>query len=160
VKVGRILEEVQDVERSLGEDLQRFAERHATEHDLYHTGRALAKECETHLERLAPFAERYSADPPGTFKEHGGLLERLRRGMADVMGRAEASGLVLVHDLRGMYLAVQESELMWVMLRQVALAVRDRELLEVANECHEAAEMRGKWLRTRIKESVPQVYAT
>jgi hypothetical protein len=49
---------------------------------------------------------------------------------------------------------------MWVMLRQVALAVRDRELLEVANECHEAAEMRGKWLRTRIKESVPQVYAT
>ena len=41
-----------------------------------------------------------------------------------------------------------------------AQAVRDRELLQVVSVCHEAAEARGKWLRTRIKESAPQVLAT
>ena len=39
-------------------------------------------------------------------------------------------------------------------------AVRDRELLQVASLCHEEAAGRGKWLRTRIKESAPQVLAT
>jgi hypothetical protein len=44
-----------------------------------------------------------------------------------------------------------------VILAQAAQAVRDRELLLVASECHGEAEARGKWLRTRIKESTPQV---
>ena len=48
----------------------------------------------------------------------------------------------------------------WVILAQAAQAVRDRELLRVASLCHQEAEARGKWLRTRIKESAPQVLAT
>ena len=54
----------------------------------------------------------------------------------------------------------QEAEIAWVILAQAAQAVRDHELLQVASLCHEEAEARGKWLRTRIKESAPQVLAT
>ena len=52
------------------------------------------------------------------------------------------------------------AEIAWVILAQVAQAVRDRDLLVVVSECHEQAETRGKWLRTRIKESSPQILAT
>ena len=52
---------------------------------------------------------------------------------------------------------VQEAEIAWVILAQAAQAARDRELLSLVAECHEQAEVRGKWLRTRIKESAPQV---
>jgi len=70
------------------------------------------------------------------------------------------SGLLLLRDLRNLYLSAQEAEIDWVILAQAAQAVRDRELLQVVSLCHEEAEARGKWLRTRIKESAPQVLAT
>jgi len=46
-----------------------------------------------------------------------------------------------------------------VILLQAARAVRDSELIEVATACREEAETCGKWIRTRIKESAPQVLA-
>jgi hypothetical protein len=57
------------------------------------------------------------------------------------------------------YLAAQHAELAWVVLLQAAKAKRDAELIEVVTRCHEEAETCGKWLRTRIKEAAPQVYA-
>jgi hypothetical protein len=39
-------------------------------------------------------------------------------------------------------------------------AIRDGDLLHVACTCREQAETCGKWLRTRIKESSPQILAT
>ncbi|MFL5982405.1 MAG: hypothetical protein ACJ74R_11935, partial [Gaiellaceae bacterium] len=70
------------------------------------------------------------------------------------------SGLLLLRDLRNLYLSAQEAEIAWVILAQAAQAVRDRELLQTVSLCHEEAEARGKWLRTRIKEAAPQVLAT
>jgi hypothetical protein len=46
-----------------------------------------------------------------------------------------------------------------VVLLQAAKARRDAELIETVTQCHEDTEMCGKWLRTRIKEAAPQVYA-
>ena len=67
--------------------------------------------------------------------------------------------MLLLRDLRNLYLGAQEAELAWVILAQVAKAARDRELLDMAITCCEDAEVRGKWLRTRIKESAPQILA-
>jgi hypothetical protein len=160
MKVHVVLNDVAEVEHDLALRLVRFAERHAVEHDLYHTGHALARQCRQHLERLEPFTERYDARPPDATVRSPGVLERVRRGASDAIGRSEAAGLVLVHDMRDLYLGVQDAELAWVLLLQVARAVRDAELVETTSACHEAAAMRGKWLRTRLKESAPQIYAT
>jgi hypothetical protein len=66
----------------------------------------------------------------------------------------------LLADLRALYLAAQEAEISWVILVQGARAVRDTGLVEVASRCHEDAQVRGQWLRTRIKETSPQVLAS
>jgi hypothetical protein len=161
VKLDRAIEDVQHAERDLAGELRTVGERHAVEHDLYHLGHTLARQCEEHLRRLEPFAERYgaatAADGAG---ETPGLLETLRRKSSELLGRSEPAGMLLLRDLRNLYLTAQEAEIAWVILAQAGQAVRDRELLLVASECNEQAEARGKWLRTRIKETSPQVLAT
>ena len=158
MKLDQAIDDVQEAERSLARDLRAIGERHAVEHDLYHLGHTLARQCEEHLRRLEPFAERYGAPPSSDgVGESPSLLETMRRKSGELLGRSEMTGLLLLRDLRNLYLSAQEAEIAWVILAQAAQAVRDRELLLVASECHGEAEARGKWLRTRIKESTPQV---
>ena len=161
MKLDKAIEQVQEAETDLAKELRKIGERHAVEHDLYHLSHTLARRCQAHLERLAPFAERYGA-PPQTdgAAETPGLLETLRHKSSELLGRSESTGMLLLRDLRNLYLTAQEAEIAWVILAQTAQAARDRELLRVVTECHEEAEARGKWLRTRIKESAPQVLAT
>ena len=161
MKLDKAIADVQDAEAELAKELRVVGERHAVEHDLYHLSHTLARRCAEHLERLAPFAERYGAPPKTDGVGYSpGLLETVRRKSAELLGRSELSGMLLLRDLRNLYLAAQEAEIAWVILAQTAQAARDRELLRVVTECHEEAEARGKWLRTRIKESAPQVLAT
>jgi hypothetical protein len=161
VKLDKAISDVQDAEADLAKELRTIGERHAVEHDLYHLGHTLAKQCADHLERIAPFADRYGAtERDDGVAESAGLIETLRHKSAELLGRSEMSGLLLLRDLRNLYLTSQEAEIAWVILAQAAQAVRDRELLQVVSLCHEEAEARGKWLRTRIKEAAPQVLAT
>jgi hypothetical protein len=160
MKLDKAITDVQDAESDLAKELSTIGERHAVEHDLYHLGHTLARQCADHLERLAPFAERYGAKPRDDVADSPGLLEALRHKSSELLGRSEMSGLLLLRDLRNLYLSAQEAEIAWVILAQAAQAVRDRELLQTVSLCHEEAEARGKWLRTRIKQSAPQVLAT
>jgi hypothetical protein len=161
MKLDKAIEDVQSAETELARELRKIGERHAVEHDLYHLGHTLARQCEAHLKALQPFAERYEA-PPATddVGESPGLLELVRHKSSELLGRSEMTGMLLLRDLRNLYLTAQEAEIAWVILAQAAQAVRDRELLVLVTKCHEDAETRGKWLRTRIKESCPQVLAT
>jgi hypothetical protein len=160
VKVDSAITQAQDAERDLAAELRKVGERHAVEHDLYHLAHTLARQCEEHLERLRPHAARYGADSaPADVAETPAVLERVRHMTSELLGRAEATGMLLLRDLRDLYLHAQEAEIAWVILAQTAHAVRDPELLGLVSEIHEDAEMRGKWLRTRIKESSPQILA-
>ena len=110
------------------------------------------------LRRLAPFADRHGASGGGrSVADSTGVVETVRRRSGDLLGRSKASGLLLLKDLRALYLSVQAAEIAWVILVQAAKAARDSELLDTASSCHQEAETRGKWLRTRIKEASPQV---
>ncbi|MFB4315305.1 hypothetical protein [Actinomadura sp. 21ATH] len=162
MKLDRAIGEVQDTEAHLAAELRRLAERHAAEHDVYHLGLTLAEQCGEHVERLAPFAGRYGAAERDTADTAGppGLLDAFRRATARLAGRSEDEGVLLLRDLRDLYLAAQEAEIAWVILGQAAQAARDRELLDTTDACHERAETRAKWLRTRIKVTAPQALAT
>jgi hypothetical protein len=128
-------------ETSLGAELRSAAERHPAEADLFHLGRTLARGCDAQLRLLAPFAERYGVTP------------------VDVVSTPETPA-DLMADLRRLYLAAHDAEIAWVVLLQGALAVRDSELVEVARECREKAQQRWQWVRTRIKETSPQLLVT
>lgn len=160
MKLDTAIKDVQDAESDLATQLRVVGERHAVEHDLYHLGHTLARQCADHLERLAPFARRYGAPQRATDPESPPLLEAVRHKSSELLGRFELSGLLLLRDLRNLYLTAQHAEIAWTILSQSALAARDRELVQTAGTCHEHIEAQAKWLRTRIKQSSPQVLAT
>ncbi len=162
MKLDKALELVTEAEEDLAEKLGRLSGRHATEHDVYQLGHALAERCREHLAALAPFTEQVGADTPdedaGAAKH--GAADALRRATATVLGRSEITGMMLLLDLRDTYLTAQNAEISWVILLQTAKAARQGELEKVASSCGEEAEGTGKWLRTRIKQATPQVLAT
>jgi hypothetical protein len=158
MKLDKAINDAREAETDVARELRKVGERHAVEHDLYHLSHTLARQCEAHLELLRPFASRYGADDaPPDVAETPTVLERLRHKTSELLGRSEATGMLLLRDLRDLYLQAQEAELAWVILAQAAQAARDRELLSVVTGIHEHAETRGKWLRTRIKEVSPQI---
>jgi hypothetical protein len=115
-----------------------------------------------HLQRLRPFAERYGArpiDPDTDAATSPGFIETLRHKTSEVLGRSDASGLLLLADLRENYLAAQRTEINWIMLLQAAKAARDGELVQTVTSCHEQTEVTAKWLRTKLKVASPQVLA-
>ena len=67
--------------------------------------------------------------------------------------------MLMLRDLRNLCLRAQ-AEIAGVILGECAQAARDKELLELTDPCHHEVEMRGKWLRTPIKESSPQIRPT
>jgi hypothetical protein len=153
---------VLDAEASLAKRLLAVGERHAAEHDVYHLGHTLARQAADHVTQMTPFAERYRLTRPAPAQagDSPGILETLRQKGSQLMGRTESAGMLLLRDLRETYLLAQAAEIAWIVLQQAALAVRDGELLDVISACHEETETCAKWLRTRIKETAPQVLAT
>ncbi|HKX69449.1 MAG TPA: hypothetical protein VJN29_19705 [Intrasporangium sp.] len=162
MKLDKAVELVTEAEEDLAEKLVKLAGRHATEHDVYHLGHQLAERSRGHLARLKPFAEQLGAKAPDgeTGAADGGPADRLRRMSAAVLGRSEATGMMLLLDLRDAYLVAQRVEISWVILLQAARAARRVELENLVTTCHEEAEGTAKWLRTHIKVSAPQVLAT
>jgi hypothetical protein len=161
MNLDKAIEDVQDAEAELATQLRTVGERHAVEHDIYHLGHMLAQQCADHVERLAPFAEKYGGTVnPERINDSPSMLSTIRQKSAELIGRSEKPGLLLLHDLRHLYLTAQQAEVAWVILVQAAQAIRDAKLLSVSETCREQAETCGKWLRTKIKESSPQILAT
>ena len=161
MKLDKAVELVTEAEEDLAEKLSRLAGKHATEHDVYRLGHQLAERSRGHLNRLKPFADELGAKAPdGDTAAEGGPADSVRRMTAAMLGSSEATGMMLLLDLRDAYLVAQRVEISWVILLQAARAARRVELEKVVATCHEEAEGTAKWLRTRIKVSAPQVLAT
>ena len=158
MRLGMALEELHQAESALAEELRAVGERHAAEHDVWHLCTTLAKQCHDHAERLRQAAARYDEqlpeqEPPTPGE---GLLSGLRRKGAELTGRQPPSGVLLLHDLRRLYLLASECEIDWEMVSQGAKAAHDRDLLATAGHCLEQTTTQVKWLKTRIKEASPQ----
>jgi hypothetical protein len=158
-KLGQYLEKLHDALTDLAGEYRKVGERHATEHDVFHTCHTLAKQCEGQAEALAPHAERHAADVPDG--EDGGpresLLAGMRRAAAALVGRSSATGMLLLRDLRQLHLAIEEAAMLWLIVGQAAQAARDRELLVLVEQSREEITNQLLWVSTRIKETAPQV---
>jgi hypothetical protein len=159
VKVGPLLARLHELETELAEDYRALGERHAADHDVYHQCHSFAQQAEQHAEALQPVAERYGeqVDDDAGPDVWSGLLESARRAGSELLGRRPETGLLLLRDLRTLFLAAEEVSITWVMAGQAAQAARDPELLEVVTSCHTEVELQVKWLTTRIKVASPQV---
>jgi len=77
-----------------------------------------------------------------------------------MVAHSEMSGTLLLADLRKLYLAAHDAEIAWTILLQGARAARDAELINIVQTCQQEAQHRWQWVRTRIKETSPQLLAT
>lgn len=158
MKLGLAVEGLAEAELALADDYRKLGELHAADHDVFHQSRTFAKQCATHAERLRPIVERYGRNAPGNGEP--GLWESVmgavRRRASETIGRRPESGLLLVQDLRDVYLSAQETYLTWVIVYQGAQAARDRELLQISGECQLETELQVKWALTQLKVVSPQ----
>ena len=133
-------------EANLAAALREVADAHADEVDVFHTGHALARHCDTHAEKLQPFAEHYGED----------ATEEPDRLHSTLFNGARSGGLALLRDLQDLYLMAAETDIAWTLVGQAAKGLRDDELQAVVEACESETEIQLKWLRTRMKQAAPQ----
>ena len=133
-------------ELNLAEGFRKVGEGHAADADIYHTANTLAKQCEAHADKLAPFVDRYGEQAP---TEPDRLYHEL-------FTHTRSGGLGLLRDLQDLYVMASACDVSWTMIGQAAQGARDAELFETVNACEGQTATQLKWLRTRMKQAAPQ----
>ncbi len=94
----------------------------------------------------------------GSGSEEGGrrlaVLDTVREKGSELVGRRPETGLLLLRDLRKLYML---ASINWVILGQGARAAKDHELVQATKDCHPDTIRTLKWTNTKIKETSPQV---
>lgn len=70
---------------------------------------------------------------------------------------APDGGLGLLRDLHGLYLLATECDLSWSVVAQAARGIKDDGLLDLARHCAPETAVHLLWLRTRMRQTAPQV---
>jgi hypothetical protein len=157
VRLGLALEELHRSENALAHQLLAVAERHQADHEIFHVGRDLATWSQDHVRRLAPFGDRYGVDLDPEPAGEPALLARLGEAVSDRLGRRSAPELLLLRDLRSLFVHASGVHADWEMVAQVAQGIRDTDLLALAQRCHPQTLRQAKWANSRIKESATQI---
>jgi hypothetical protein len=88
------------------------------------------------------------------------LIGGLREKAAQVLGRRPEPALLLLADLRHLYLSAAGNSLHWTMLAQAALTNHDAELFDVVSECRSRTDRQLHWFESMIKVLSPQALTT
>ena len=131
---------------NLAASYREVAEGHREEVDVVHLCSRLARQCDAHVERLAPLVDRYGEDAP----------EEPDRLHTEIFGGSRQGGLGLLRDLQDLYLMAAECDIAWTLVGQAAKGLRDGEMLSVVEDCEGETAIQLKWLRTRMKQAAPQ----
>lgn len=79
---------------------------------------------------------------------------------SELTGRLSATGLLLLRDLREVYIRAAGVNSDWDLLAQAAQGIRHSGLLAVAEECHPETRRQMQWAEGKLKESATQVLVT
>jgi hypothetical protein len=157
MKMGLALEELHRSENHLASQLLAVAERHKADHEIFHVGRDLARWSQDHVRRLVPFGKKYGVDLDPEPAGEPTVLAKVSEAVSDRLGRRSAPALLLLRDLRSIYMDASGVSADWEMVAQAAQAIRDADLLALAQDCHPENLRQAKWANSRIKESSTQI---
>jgi hypothetical protein len=130
----------------LAKAFREVAEGHAEEAAVFYGAEKLARQCDSHAEKLEPFAKRYGEDAPEEPNRlHSELFDGTREGP-----------IGLLRDLHDLYLMAAEVDMAWTLIAQAAQGARDPELLEVVQGSEKETATQMDWLRTQMKIAAPQ----
>jgi hypothetical protein len=147
-------------ENEMHKQLLRLAETHHADHEVHHVARDLARWSEENVRRIANAATALDLSLDDEAETPGRHVETLRAAASTMMGRRPEPGLLLLHDLRDLYLQGSANSLAWEMLAQIAQAKHERDLLALSEECHPQNLRQIRWANTMIKTLSPQVLSS
>ena len=155
--IGMSIGELHRSEHRLGSALVSLSDQQKAEHEIFHVARDIAAWSDQHLSELAAVGQQYglTLDPePG----HGNaVLAAVRRRSSEALGRFSTPGLLLLAELRRVHRLAAGVSLDWELLAQTAQAVKDADLLALAQDCHPQTLRQLRWANAKLKEVSPQV---
>ena len=153
------LHRVHHGENEVVQQLSRVADRHQREAEVHHVATDLIGWSTINIARLADAAESYdvslSREP-----DRPGVVRHAIDSVVSATGVGRAPALVLLEDLRDLYLVASETSLAWEMLAQHAQARRETDLLQLTSECHPQTLRQIRWANGMIKTLSPQALAS
>ena len=157
MKFDLVLRELHRSEHDLGSLLMHASDRHTTDHEIHHTARELATWSRRHLREIAEIGPEFGLDLDPEPSLDSGPLEALQQEVSRRIGRRSAPALLLLTDLRELYMAAAGVSVDWEMLAQAAQGVKRHDLFAVASRCHADTLRQMKWANAMLKASSTQI---
>lgn len=157
MRIGLVLDELHRSENNLAHELLQASERHKVDHEIYHLGRDLARWSQRHVHEIAEIGKHYGQDLDPEPKDESGLAERLREKGSELLGRRGDVALLLLRDLREIYIKASGVSADWEMLAQAAQGIKHTDLLSVTKRCHPDTLRQMRWANAKLKETSTQI---
>jgi len=155
--IGMAIGELHRSERRLGAALVAMSDQHKAEHEIFYVARDIAAWSDEHVRELAAAGRPYGLDLDPEPRHGPALLAAVRRTGSEALGRFSAPGLLLLAELRRVHRLAAGVSLDWELLAQTAQAVKDSDLLSLAQDCHPQTLRQMRWANAKLKEVSPQV---
>jgi hypothetical protein len=159
-KVPLALAELHRSENDLAAELLHASDRHKVDHEIFHLARDLARWSQDHVRELARIGKTHGVELDPEPGDEGSLIATIRQRGAELLGRRHDPAVLLLKDLREIHCKAAGVSLDWEILAQTAQALKDRELLALAQKCHPQTVRQLKWANASLKENAAQIMVT
>jgi hypothetical protein len=137
-------------EQTLADSFRVVGDGHAQHPDVLFICQALAAFSDDHVGQLTPIVERYG-EP-----QEGGDVSEPERLHADGLAQVRSGPVGLLRDLQDLHVLGTLVQTTWTVVLQAAQALRDRELIALAEHANKETSRQLSWLNTRMKVAAPQ----
>lgn len=159
-KVGAAVEELHRSENDLAGALLNLSDQQKVDHEIFYVARDIAAWSQEHVRRLAEVGRDYRLDLDPDPEDEATLLARVKQKGAELAGRFHEPTLMLLADLRHIHRMAAGVSLDWEVLAQTAQAMKDTELLSIAQDCHPQTLRQMRWANAKVKETSAQIMVT
>lgn len=159
-KVGLAIEDLHRAENDLASALLGAADRHRVDHEIFHVAKDIAGWSQEHVRGLARVGRDYGLELDPEPAHRSAVLSMLQQKSAELTGRFHEPNLMLIADLRHVHRMAAGVSLDWEVLAQTAQAMKDTELLTLAQDCHPQTLRQMRWANAKLKENAAQVMVT
>jgi hypothetical protein len=159
-KVGAAIEELHRSENDLIGALVNLSDQQKVDHEIFYVARDIADWSREHVRRLAQVGDDYGLNLDPEPDNENTLVARVKQKGAELTGRFHEPGVLLLAQLRHVHRMAAGVSLDWEVLAQTAQAMKDTDLLSVAQGCHPQTLRQMRWANAKVKETAAQVMVT
>jgi hypothetical protein len=160
MKIGLVLRQLHRDENDLAHELFQVADRHKVDHETFHVARDIAVWSQRHFVDIAAIARNYGEDLDPEPRGESSLAAKALDAVSELSGRARTPGLLMLRDLREIYVKAAGVSLDWELLAQAAQGIRHTDLLELAERSRAQTLRQMRWANGKLKESATQALVT